>query len=64
MLPDLLILLPQSLFNGEAGVGSCETAWGIPLALCLPLLPGMDLALKFSLSPCVAPSQLSFLLSG
>lgn len=38
MLPDPLILLPWSLFNGEAGVGSCEMAWGIPLALCLPLL--------------------------
>lgn len=32
MLPDPLILLPRSLFNGEAGEGSCETAWGIPLA--------------------------------
>ena len=33
MLPDPLILLPQSLFNGEAAEGSCETAWDIPPAL-------------------------------
>ena len=32
MLPDPLILFPQSLFNGEAGEGSCEMAWGIPPA--------------------------------
>lgn len=43
MLPDPLILLPRSLFNGEAGEVSCETAWGIPsgpqLFVCHSCLP-------------------------
>lgn len=38
--------------------------WPFVCPSCSSFLPGMDLALKFSLSPCVAPSQLSFLSSG
>lgn len=40
MIPDPLILLLWSLFNGEDGEGSCETAWGIcmtPSSLSAPL---------------------------
>lgn len=68
MLPDPLILLPQSQFNEEGGESSCEMAWGIPLgpsSLSAPLASstpaGMDLALTYSLSP---PSQQSFLPTG
>lgn len=46
MLPDPLILLPQNLFNGEAGE-ACEMAWGIPFgpsSLSAPLASSIPAA--------------------